>query len=82
MIRNRIIEKGDNEWKGNKPIIMITGDVVNDGAENQYKDAKDYLDELHGAGFNLRLIPGNHDYGKITVENEIFEKNQVSEKGV
>lgn len=64
LIKDRIIEKGKKEWKGNKPIIMITGDIVNDGEKAQYIRAKGYLDKLHGAGFTLRLIPGNHDYGK------------------
>ncbi len=58
-----IIKRGKNEWKDNKPIIMITGDIVNDGDEDQYKTAKACLDELN-AEFTLRLIPGNHDYGK------------------
>ena len=64
IIVNHIIRKGQGEWQSNKPVIMITGDIVNDGDVGQYETAKGYLDQLHAKGFNLRLIPGNHDYGK------------------
>ena len=66
LIVERIIDKGENEndWKGNKPLILITGDIVNDGEEVQFIHARNYLYRLINAGFKLRLIPGNHDYGK------------------
>lgn len=43
---------------------MITGDIVNDGEEVQFLHARNYLYRLQNAGFTMRLIPGNHDYGK------------------
>lgn len=66
LIVERIIDKGENEdeWKGNKPLILITGDIVSDGEEVQFIHARNYLYRLSNAGFKLRLIPGNHDYGK------------------
>lgn len=59
-----ILDKGTNDWQDNKPLILITGDVVDDGTEAQYKVAVGYLNKLHKAGFTLRVIPGNHDYGE------------------
>ena len=66
LIVERIIDKGENgnDWKENKPLILITGDIVNDGEEVQFIHARNYLYRLSNAGFKLRLIPGNHDYGK------------------
>ena len=64
VIVDDIVEKGGGKWKKNKPLIMITGDLVNDGTEAQFIHAKNCLNQLSSAGFTLRLIPGNHDYGK------------------
>lgn len=64
LIVEDIIEKGKGKWESNKPLILITGDIVNDGEEVQFIHARNYLYRLSNAGFKLRLIPGNHDYGK------------------
>ncbi|OGW75025.1 MAG: hypothetical protein A3J72_08540 [Nitrospirae bacterium RIFCSPHIGHO2_02_FULL_40_19] len=64
LIVKYILDKGNNDWLQNKPLIIITGDIVDDGEERQFKAARDYLNKLHGAGFTLRIIPGNHDYGE------------------
>ena len=64
LIVKYILDKNENEWKNNKPIILITGDIVDDGTEAQYEVAVNHLNMLHNAGFPLRVIPGNHDYGE------------------
>lgn len=48
-----------------KPIIMITGDLINDGDPKQYDDAKSILRPLFDARFVVWPIPGNHDYGRL-----------------
>ena len=76
VVVQHIIDKGENGWKENKPIILITGDIVNDGEEVQFLHARNYLYRLQNAGFTIRLIPGNHDYGKKGnwAEEENYEK--------
>ena len=34
------------KWNGKQPIIMITGDLVNDGEEAQFINAGNYLYRL------------------------------------
>ena len=45
-----------------KPIILITGDIVDDGDEKQYKAAVKLLKPLTDY-FTVLACPGNHDYG-------------------
>jgi len=43
-------------------VILITGDIVDDGEEGQYKNAVEILRPL-AQNFTLLACPGNHDYG-------------------
>lgn len=52
------------DWNGLKPIILITGDIVNDGKEEQFIFARKLLDDLYINNFTVLPISGNHDYGK------------------
>ena len=49
--------------KTEKPIVLITGDVTDDGQESQYKNAVELLRPLKNNQFPLLIVPGNHDYG-------------------
>ena len=49
--------------KGQKPIVVITGDITDDGKKNQYRNAVKILRPLRDAGFKVLACPGNHDYG-------------------
>ncbi len=53
------------EWGSDsgKPLILITGDVVDDGHEEEFVEATRILGPLHQAGFQVVPLPGNHDYG-------------------
>jgi 3',5'-cyclic AMP phosphodiesterase CpdA len=53
-------------------IVVITGDIVDDGALWQYQEAKKQLDKLRNNGFYVLCTPGNHDYGP----NGIIENNE------
>lgn len=53
-------------------IAVITGDIVDDGALWQYKEAKRQIDILRNGGFSVLCVPGNHDYGT----NGIIENNE------
>ena len=48
---------------GDKPLVLITGDVVDDGTEVEFIEARRILRPLRGAGFHVVPLPGNHDYG-------------------
>lgn len=53
-------------------VIVVTGDIVDDGALWQYKEAKKQLDKLKENGMSVLCVPGNHDYGM----NGIFENTE------
>ena len=46
-----------------RPLVLITGDVVDDGREAQFIEARRILEPLHNSGFQVVALPGNHDYG-------------------
>ena len=61
-IVNHVIEKyGDPGSQ--KPVILITGDIVDDGKTRQYTSAVRLLRPLVENGFKVLPVPGNHDYG-------------------
>jgi len=47
-----------------KPLILITGDLVHDGEASQFHAAEKLMNKLHTAGFQILMCPGNHDYGQ------------------
>lgn len=77
MIVKNII-KNYKETK-DKPVILITGDITDNGSEEEYKEAVKLLMPLKKEGFILKIVPGNHDYGPMgniyTDESqELFKK--------
>ncbi|NGZ28128.1 MAG: hypothetical protein G8345_14710 [Magnetococcales bacterium] len=45
-------------------VIVITGDLVDNAKRDpEYAQAKEELAKLKNAGFDMLIIPGNHDYG-------------------
>jgi len=52
------------DWEGSKPVVLITGDIVDDGKEQQFVLARKLLDDLYTNNFIVLPIPGNHDYGR------------------
>ena len=47
----------------NKPVIMIKGDITNNGDKEEYIEAVKLLNRFKESGFILKIVPGNHDYG-------------------
>lgn len=47
--------------------ILLTGDIVEDGAEDQYQDAKILFDAMRDAGYTVLAVPGNHDDGLLGI---------------
>ncbi len=54
-------------------VVVITGDLVDDGALGQYRAFKQQKDRLEGAGLLVLTTPGNHDYGF----SGIFESSEA-----
>ncbi len=47
-----------------KTVVLLTGDIVDDGRKHQYKIAREILSPLfHNDNFLVWATPGNHDYG-------------------
>lgn len=46
-----------------KPVDLITGDIVDDGKARQYRSAVKRLKPLVDEGFTVLPAPGNHGYG-------------------
>jgi 3',5'-cyclic AMP phosphodiesterase CpdA len=44
-------------------LVVISGDLVDDGQTWQFEAAKELLDLLKNDGFTVLVAPGNHDYG-------------------
>jgi len=44
-------------------VVLISGDLVDDGALWQFQQAEKELDRLRAEGFSVLVVPGNHDYG-------------------
>jgi len=58
-----IIKKWSNSETDEKPVIVITGDIVDSGFKWQYERAKTILDRIKDNKFDIACVPGNHDYG-------------------
>jgi len=59
-IINWIIEnKSDHEAE----VVILTGDIVDDGSLGQYREAQSQIKKLRSAGIEVMSAPGNHDYG-------------------
>ena len=48
-----------------RPIVVITGDLVDDGSPAQYRELVRLLRPLRDAGVRLLAAPGNHDCGPM-----------------
>lgn len=59
--------------RANEYIIIITGDLMEKVKSiEDYALAKDYIVKLENAGFIVLVVPGNHDYGRGTKQDEEF----------
>ena len=59
-IVNWIIANKDTH--GSK-VVVLTGDIVDDGALGQYREANTQIKRLKDEDFTVLAAPGNHDYG-------------------
>ena len=62
IIRNWLIANKDKA-----SVVVITGDIVDDGELWQYKCAKHHIEKLRYNGYSVLCCPGNHDYGTLGI---------------
>jgi 3',5'-cyclic AMP phosphodiesterase CpdA len=53
----------ENEDLHQSKLVVISGDLVNDGEKEQFLDAKEQLDRLRKVDYKVLVAPGNHDSG-------------------
>ncbi len=53
-------------------VIVITGDLVDDATETDYSEVITILTKLKEAGFEILIVPGNHDYGTGAIANKKY----------
>lgn len=53
----------NNKKSHQSDLVIITGDLVDDGATWQFMQAKELLDLLRFKEYTVLVAPGNHDYG-------------------
>lgn len=53
----------DNHETHQSELVIISGDLVDDGQSWQFEQARDFITRLRGKGFTVLVAPGNHDYG-------------------
>jgi len=68
-----------NKDKHQSELVVISGDVVDDGKAWQFEQAKELLERLRENGFLVLVCPGNHDYGPEGVrESRLSQSNFFS----
>ena len=55
------------------PIILITGDLVDHGTDEEYTQVIGLLRKLQVAGFTLLACPGNHDFGQGREDKNAYQ---------
>ncbi|MCK5313418.1 MAG: metallophosphoesterase [Desulfobacteraceae bacterium] len=76
-----MVRKIVSSYAVKKPVVLISGDIVDDGHEEQYKNAVEILSPLVDKEFNVLAAPGNHDYGPLgnfyTEESQMFFQKYI-----
>ena len=57
----------ENQEAHQAEAVVISGDLVDDGALWQFHRAQKLLDRLEEAGLPVLVVPGNHDYGMMGI---------------
>lgn len=59
----RIVGWLRKRYAANRPHVILSGDITNNGSEVEYHNAVEILAPLRDDGFPLVTCPGNHDVG-------------------
>lgn len=73
---NRVVEwiLGNQDLHDSR-VVIITGDLVDDGQTWQFEQARELIDRLRQAEYLVLVAPGNHDYGP-----DGFRESSVSKR--
>lgn len=69
----------ENRETHQSELVIISGDLVDDGQSWQFEQAREMIDRLGQGGFTVLVAPGNHDYGpngfreSSTSQQEFYE---------
>jgi 3',5'-cyclic AMP phosphodiesterase CpdA len=63
----RALREVRRRWQAveQKPLLVITGDITDDGLDEQCDLARREFDQMVDEGYSVLALPGNHDYGSI-----------------
>ncbi len=77
----KIVEHIVNKYSDDKPVVLLTGDIVDDGRVEQYENAVTLLKPLVNNEFTVLASPGNHDYGPMgnlyTEESQMYFQKYI-----
>lgn len=65
----------NNSDKHQSELVIISGDLVDDGEEWQFLQAMEQIDRLLGDGFQIFICPGNHDYGPAGIRESLLSQS-------
>jgi len=60
-------------------LVVISGDIVDDGETWQFKKARDLINRLREAGYIVLTVPGNHDCGPNGIRENQASKRDFRE---
>jgi 3',5'-cyclic AMP phosphodiesterase CpdA len=59
----QICRKIASKYRPQEHVVLITGDITEDGSKKEYERAAESIRILTNRGFGVHMVPGNHDYG-------------------
>lgn len=82
---DEILNAFTSEFKNNKPdILIISGDLTNNGEKKSHDDIADKLVEIEKNGTSVYVIPGNHDilnpWARGFKEDKQYVTDTISDK--
>jgi 3',5'-cyclic AMP phosphodiesterase CpdA len=69
----------DNQDLHGSSLVVISGDLVDDGATWQFKKARALIDRLREADYLVLTAPGNHDHGPNGIRESKASKRDFRE---
>lgn len=68
----------NNRDKHQSELVIISGDLVDDGEEWQFLQAREQIDRLLGDGYQVFVCPGNHDYGPTGIRESYLSQSSFA----
>jgi 3',5'-cyclic AMP phosphodiesterase CpdA len=69
----------ENRDQHQAELVIISGDLVDDGQLWQFEHARELIDRLEAADLKVLAAPGNHDYGPSGVLESLKSQAQFSQ---